>query len=94
MSDLERLTVTVPAEMAAGVRTALEEGYASASEIVREALRDWQMKHRARRQELAALKTDIAHGMADIAAGRVSKFNAGRIARRGRALSDGRTTSG
>jgi antitoxin ParD1/3/4 len=41
MADIERLTITLPSDMAAVV----EGGdYASASEVVREALRDWKMK--------------------------------------------------
>lgn len=42
MSKLERLTITMPAEMAAKLRAAVERGeYATTSEVVREALRDW-----------------------------------------------------
>ena len=42
MSKLERITVTMPAEMAARLRAAVERGeYATTSEVVREALRDW-----------------------------------------------------
>ena len=46
MSDnrsIERMTVTVTPEIAVAMQAALAEGaYASSSEIVREALRDWQ----------------------------------------------------
>ena len=42
MSKLERITVTMPTEMAARLRAAVERGeYATTSEVVREALRDW-----------------------------------------------------
>jgi len=42
MAKLERITVTMPEEMAAKLRAAVESGeYATTSEIVREALRDW-----------------------------------------------------
>ena len=42
MGKLERITVTMPEEMAAKMRAAVESGeYATTSEIVREALRDW-----------------------------------------------------
>lgn len=45
MAEIERLTVTLPADMAAIVKGAVAGGdYASASEVVREALRDWKMK--------------------------------------------------
>ena len=42
MSKLERITVTMPQEMAAKLRAAVDRGeYATTSEVVREALRDW-----------------------------------------------------
>jgi len=40
MSEIERMTITMPAEMAAVVKSAVDAGdYASTSEIVRAALR-------------------------------------------------------
>lgn len=54
MSKLERITVTMPEEMAAKLRAAVEAGeYATTSEIVREALREWS-DHQARRQAAVA----------------------------------------
>ncbi len=42
MSAIERMTITMPAEMAAALRQTVAGGeYASTSEIVREALREW-----------------------------------------------------
>jgi antitoxin ParD1/3/4 len=87
MSDLERLTITLPAPLAADIKGAVEDGeYASASEVIREALRDWRTKRTLRLQELAALKADIAQGLADVAAGRVHDFDPARIIERGRKL--------
>jgi antitoxin ParD1/3/4 len=87
MSEIERLTITLPAEMAAVVRSAVEAGdYASTSEVVRAALRDWKMKRALQVEELAALKADIDAGLADVAAGRVKDFDATRIVERGRKL--------
>ncbi|MGH6840931.1 MAG: type II toxin-antitoxin system ParD family antitoxin [Methylocella sp.] len=94
MAEIERLTVTLPADMAAAVKSAIADGdYASASEVVREALRDWKMKRALRLQELAALKADIDKGLADAAAGRVKEFDAGKIIARGRKLLAGRSAS-
>ena len=94
MAEIERLTITLPADMAAGVKRAVAEGdYASTSEVVREALRDWKMKRTLKLQELAALKADIDKGLADVAAGRVEDFNAGKIIARGKKLLAGRSTS-
>ncbi len=87
MADIERMTITLPAEMAALVKGAVDGGdYASSSEVVREALRDWKAKRAVQMQELAALKADIDKGLADLAAGRVKDFDAERIIERGRQL--------
>ena len=87
MSSIERLTVTMPADMAAVVKAAVEGGdYASTSEVVREALRDWKTKRAIQLQELTALKSDIDKGLADVAAGRVKNFDANQIIARGRKL--------
>ncbi len=87
MAEIERLTITLPTDMAAVVKGAVEGGdYASNSEVVREALRDWKMKRALQLQELAALKTDIDKGLTDLAEGRVKDFDARRIIERGRKL--------
>ena len=68
LSDIERLTITLPTDMATLVKGAVTDGdYASVSEVVRDALRDWKVKHAQRMQELAALKADIGKGLKDIA---------------------------
>jgi antitoxin ParD1/3/4 len=94
MSEMERLTITLPAEMAAVVRTAVETGdYASTSEVVRAALRDWKMKRALQIEELAALKAYIDTGLADLAAGRVKDFDPARVVERGRKLLASRSPS-
>ena len=58
--------------MAAAVKGAVQAGdYASTSEVVREALREWRTKQALHLQELALLKADIDKGLADVAEGRV-----------------------
>ena len=94
MAEIERLTITLPSDMAAVVKGAVEGGdYASNSEVVREALRDWKMKRAMQLQELAALKAEIDRGLADVAAGRVRDFDADRIIERGRKLLASRSLS-
>ncbi len=94
MAEIERLTITLPTDMAAAVKSAVTDGdYASASEVVREAIRDWRMKRVLKLQELAALKADIDKGLADIAAGRVKDFDAAGIIARGTKLLADRSTS-
>lgn len=94
MSKIERMTVTMPVEMAAAVKSAVDAGdYASTSEVVRAALRDWKMKRALQIEELAALKADIDAGLADVAAGRLEDFDAARIVARGRKLLADRSPS-
>lgn len=60
----ERLTVTMPAEMAETLRAAVAEGdYASTSEIVREALRAWIRAQDAERRDLDLLRDAIRAGL-------------------------------
>jgi antitoxin ParD1/3/4 len=94
MAEIERLTVTLPAEMAAVIKGAVAEGdYASTSEVVREAVREWKVKRALQLQELAALQADIDKGLADLAEGRVQDFDAARIIERGRKLLAARSPS-
>lgn len=94
MPGIQRLTITLPADMAAVVKGAVEDGdYASTSEVVREALRDWKMKRALQLQEVAALKADIDRGLADVAEGRVQDFEADRIIARGKQLLASRSRS-
>lgn len=94
-AELERLTITMPGDLAAIVKAAVAEGdYASTSEVVREALREWKIKRAIRHEEIAALKADIDKGLADVAAGRLTEFNADQIVERGRKLLAARRSSG
>jgi antitoxin ParD1/3/4 len=95
MSTIERMTITMPAEMAAVVKDAVEGGdYASTSEVVRDALRDWKAKRAVKLHELEALKAEIDKGLADVAAGRVHDFDVDEIIARGRTLLAARSVSG
>jgi len=94
MAEIERMTITLPSDMAAVVRSAVEGGdYASSSEVMREALRDWKTKRALQLQELTALKADIDRGLTDLAEGRVQDFDPARIIERGRKLLAGRSPS-
>ncbi len=64
MAKLERITVTMPEEMAAKMRAAVESGeYATTSEIVREALRDWEDYQERRQAKLEWLREEIDKGL-------------------------------
>jgi Arc/MetJ-type ribon-helix-helix transcriptional regulator len=64
-----------------------------ADEVIREALRDWKLKRELRLGQLAELKADIDRGLANVAEGRLAKFDAKRIIARGRKLLADRSTS-
>lgn len=60
---VEKVSIALTVDMAAMVRNAVESGeYASASEVVREALRDWKYKQQARERQIAELKALIDEG--------------------------------
>lgn len=64
MSAIERMTVTMPAEMAAALRQTVAGGeYASTSEVIREALREWTRARDIERLDLEALREAIQAGL-------------------------------
>lgn len=63
MSAIERISITLPAEMAAGLRRTIEGGqYASVSEIIREALREWTRRRDVDRRDLETLREAVRIG--------------------------------
>ena len=72
MSNIERLTIALPRELAESVRSAVASGdYASSSEVFRDALRDWKVKRRIQQEETATVRDAIAEGLRDLRAGRL-----------------------
>jgi antitoxin ParD1/3/4 len=64
MPTVERMTVTMPAEMAETLRRTVAGGeYASISEVVREALREWTRSRDAEQRDLEALRAAIKAGL-------------------------------
>ncbi len=77
---MERLTITLTTDLAARVKEAVDGGlYGSVSEVMRQALRDWELAEARRAHELQLLRKDISVGLDDIASGRTEAFNADRI---------------
>jgi len=61
MSKVEKISIALTDEMLASVRQAVASGdYASTSEVVRDALRDWRMR---REREIAHLRELIEEGL-------------------------------
>ncbi len=64
MVTVERMTITVPSETAETLRQAVTAGeYASASEVVCEALREWMRRRDAERRNLEALRVATKAGL-------------------------------
>lgn len=57
MPDIQKVSVALTGEQIAALKAAVETGeYATTSEAVREALRDWQFKRELRGEELSRLR--------------------------------------
>jgi antitoxin ParD1/3/4 len=56
-TTVEKITVALTKEIADNVRAAVKAGdYASTSEVVREALRDWQLKRISQQEQIEHLR--------------------------------------
>jgi len=80
------LNVSLPEELESRVRAHVASGlYGSASEVIREALRLFEAHQSVQQSSIAALRADIAQGMADVNAGHFSKIDMAAIKSQGRA---------
>ena len=69
MANVEKVSVALTPEMAATMRQVVEAGeYASASEVMREALREWKLRRLERAQALQELGRQWDFGLASGAA--------------------------
>ena len=70
MADIERLSIALPTPMADNVRQAVEAGeYASASEVIRDALRLWESRRQLREHDVKILQKQWNPGKASGTAG-------------------------
>ena len=80
------INVSLPIELETRVREHVASGlYGSASEVIREALRMFETFQTVQTSSFVALKADIAKGMTDVRAGRVTKVDIASIKTKGRA---------
>ncbi len=80
MLTTEKLSITLPIDMAQLIRDKVKGGgYSSNSEVIREALRGWMNKE----QRLAALDEALEKGTASADAGRVQSLEEVRAELRG-----------
>lgn len=72
MSTVEKISVSMSPQHADLIREAVASGaYASGSEVIREALRDWSAKWQSRQNDIAHLRHLWAEGKASGLAGPV-----------------------
>ena len=76
MPNVEKISIALTAEMAATVRDAVDSGeYVSTSEVVREALREWKLRHSLRWEEIEQLRKSWQEGI-DSGTGRFANIDA------------------
>ena len=57
MPDIQKVSVALTGEQVIAIKTAVETGeYATTSEIIREAIRDWQFKRELRQEDVKRLR--------------------------------------
>jgi antitoxin ParD1/3/4 len=67
MSKVEKISIALPAEMVAVVKAAVDSGaYATTSEVIRDALRDWSLKRRIEALELEELRKLVRPALASL----------------------------
>jgi antitoxin ParD1/3/4 len=65
MSKIEKVSVALTSEQVAALKAAVETGeYATTSEIIREALRDWQARRDLHNEEINGLRRLWDEGLA------------------------------
>jgi antitoxin ParD1/3/4 len=63
MANVEKISVALTPEMAADMRKAVESGeYASSSEVVRDAMREWKHRRKQRDEAIDELKKLLSEG--------------------------------
>jgi antitoxin ParD1/3/4 len=73
MPDIQKISVALTGEQVTALKSAVETGeYATTSEIIREALRDWQFKRELRGEDLKRLRQLWSQGKAS---GRATPLN-------------------
>lgn len=65
MPDIQKVSVALTAEQVSALKAAVDAGeYATTSEIVREAIRDWQLKRELRQEDIERLRQLWDEGIA------------------------------
>ena len=83
MPTVEKITIALTKEIADNVRSAVDAGdYASTSEVIREALRDWQLKRTSQQEQIEHLRRLWDAGLKSGSAGPLDMAEIKREARK------------
>lgn len=94
MTTAEKISIALPPEMVALVRSAVATGeYASSSEVIRDALRDWTSKRNVRQQGIAELRQIWQEAINDGAPGVAADEVLNRLERKYQAIADAAGTA-
>jgi antitoxin ParD1/3/4 len=89
MPSVEKISIALPPEMVAQVRQAVETGeYASSSEVIRDALRDWTHKRQLQQNGIAELRQLWQQARADKSPGLPADTILDQLERKYQALAD------
>jgi antitoxin ParD1/3/4 len=73
LASVEKVSVALTSEQISALKAAVDAGeYATTSEIVREAVRDWQLKRELRQEDIKRLRQMWDEGVASGSAGKVN----------------------
>jgi len=91
MSTAEKISIALPPEMVQMVRSAVATGeYASSSEVIRDALRDWTYKRNLRQQGVNELRQLWQEARADETPGVSADDVLDRLERKYQAIAEAR----
>ena len=89
MTTAEKISIALPPEMLHIVRSAVATGeYASSSEVIRDALRDWTYKRSLRQQGVAELRQVWQEALNDKTTGILPDDVLDRLERKYQAIAD------
>ena len=91
MTDFEKMSALLPAELVRSVRDAVDgDRYATESDVLIDALQDWEMKQRIRAEKLGRLRALVQEGI-DSGSSPLAPDEFDRIKREGRDILAGRS---
>lgn len=94
MTTAEKISIALPPEMVLIVRGAVATGeYASSSEVIRDALRDWTYKRSLRQQGVAELRKVWQEALSDKSPDISPDEVLDRLERKYQAIADGASTA-